>query len=128
MRIARTLLVLVALVGAAVPARAALVVTIPGNEFYEYFATPQAVTIKGGPLYLANADNVDHSIQSYAVRPAGNARWCGLFEQGLCPLFWSPLVARGAVAVEGLQDVQSGTEYEFYCGVHLWMHGTLRVL
>ena len=125
----RRLAALVALtVAACVPARAVVVIAVPSNELIEYFATPYAVTKAGGPLYLAVADGVPHSVWSYAFRPDGSAEWCGYFDPGRCPLFWSPSVSQSVGEVLGLQDATGGgTEYPFFCGVHQWMHGTLIV-
>lgn len=124
----RALAALVLLLASALPARAVVVIAIPSNELIEYFATPYAVTKTGGPLYLVVGDGVPHSVWSYAFRPDKSAPWCGYFDPGHCPLFWSPNVSQSAGEVLGLADaIGGGTEYPFFCGVHQWMHATLIV-
>jgi hypothetical protein len=112
----------------AVPSHAVVVVATPSNELVDFFATPDAVTVAGGPLYLINADTVPHSVLSDAKRVDRSAAWCVHYEPGECPLFWSDEIVSGVVEVLGLAAVRSGTQYPFFCGVHHWMKGTLIVL
>ena len=108
-------------------ARAVVVLAIPRNEFLEYFGTPITVTAKGGPLYLVNTDGVPHSVVSDVLRLDGSASWCEQFDPGQCPLFWSPPVVDGVTEVRGIDATAHGTRYEFSCGVHPTMHGSLIV-
>lgn len=127
MRLWRSGVVLLILLSTVAPAPAVVVVASPSNEYIEYFATPVAVAPRGGPLYLLNADGVAHSVVSFAMRADGSARWCSGYDPGLCPLFWSEPRQEPVTDVEGLAQTPPG-EYPFYCGVHLWMRGTLNIV
>ena len=126
MRVLRACVMLAMVLAVARPAPAVVVLAAPSNEFLEFFATPVTATPRGGPLYLVNTDHVQHSVVSFAVRPAGDAPWCGSFDPGYCPLFWSEPVLSAATPVQGLADAPTG-EYPFYCGVHPTMRGTLLI-
>jgi polyvinyl alcohol dehydrogenase (cytochrome) len=91
------------------------VVAAPGAASTGY-ATPAMTTQKGGPLTFLNLDNVQHDVVSVQKGPDGN------------PLFRSKLIGLAETApVEGLDKVQSGQTYEFYCSVHPGMRGNLIV-
>ena len=128
-RRAPLLLLTLALIAAPTSrAHAVVVLTVPSNEFTN-FATPVAFSTTRGPLFLVNTDVVEHSISSYALRPDDAFRpWCVYYDDGFCPLFWSPQVVQGVTAVQGLEDTTPGQDYAFYCGVHPTMQGTLTIL
>jgi plastocyanin len=70
----------------------------------------------GGPLSYVNLDPVQHDVTSDAK--GGDGR----------PLFFSKLSGLGEVSpVQGLDKVQSGQSYGFYCSIHPGMRGTLVV-
>jgi polyvinyl alcohol dehydrogenase (cytochrome) len=80
------------------------------------YATPTATAPVGGPLDFSNLDNVQHDVSSVETTPAGD------------PLFRTPLIGLGeTVPVEGLDRVESGRSYEFFCTLHPGMRGNLVV-
>ena len=91
------------------------VVAGPGAASTGY-ATPVMVTQVGGPLSFLNLDVVQHDVVSDEKAPDGS------------PLFKTPLIGVGETApVEGLDRVQSGKSYGFFCSLHPGMRGTLQV-
>jgi polyvinyl alcohol dehydrogenase (cytochrome) len=80
------------------------------------YATPVASTRKGGPLSFVNLDVVLHDVTSDQKGPDGT------------PLFRSKLIGLGESApIEGLDKVEPGKQYGFFCSVHPGMRGTLAV-
>ncbi len=80
------------------------------------YATPVATTAVGGTLEFVNLDLAKHDVQSTEKAPDGT------------PLFSTPLIDLGETApVEGLDRVQAGRAYEFFCSIHPGMRGTLNV-
>jgi plastocyanin len=74
------------------------------------------VTQVGGPLSYTNGDIVQHDVVARDRGPDGG------------PLFHSRLAGLGEpVPVEGLDRVESGKSYGFYCSLHPGMQGTLIV-
>ena len=91
------------------------VVAGPGAASTGY-VTPVMTAQKGGPLSFVNLDVVQHDVVAKDNGPDGK------------PLFRSKLIGLGESApVEGLDKVQSGQSYEYYCSVHPGMRGTLIV-
>jgi polyvinyl alcohol dehydrogenase (cytochrome) len=100
--------------GGAIPAGAGIVAG-PGAASTTY-ATPVMVTQVGGPLSFTNLDIVQHDVTSDDDAPGGG------------PLFHTKLIGLGQTTeVEGLDDVQSGHTYGFYCSIHPGMRGSLIV-
>ena len=97
------------------PAAGTAIVAGPGAASTTY-ATPVMVTQVGGPVSFTNADLPQHDVVSEELAPDGQ------------PLFRSRLSGIGEVVpVEGLDRVQSGRQYSFYCSIHPGMRGTLFV-
>lgn len=91
------------------------VVAGPGAASTGY-ATPVMTASKGGPLSFANFDVVQHDVVAKDLGPDGK------------PLFRSKLIGLAEQApVEGLDRVESGKQYAFYCSIHPGMQGTLSV-
>lgn len=91
------------------------VVSGPGGSSTGY-ATPLMTTRVGGPLSFLNLDVVQHDVTSDEKGADGG------------PLFRSKLIGLGESApVEGLDKVQSGKQYGFFCSIHPGMRGTLVV-
>jgi polyvinyl alcohol dehydrogenase (cytochrome) len=100
--------------GEPTPAGTAIVAG-PGAASTTY-ATPAMVTQVGGPLSFVNFDLPRHDVIAVEKAPDGS------------PLFSSQLSGTGEIApVEGLDRVQSGRTYEFYCSIHPGMRGQLLV-
>jgi outer membrane protein assembly factor BamB/plastocyanin len=100
--------------GGNVPLGSAIVTT-PGATSTGY-ATPVMATQVGGPLSYVNLDAVQHDVTSDQKGLDGR------------PLFFSKLSGLGEVSpVQGLDKVQSGQSYGFYCSIHPGMRGTLVV-
>jgi polyvinyl alcohol dehydrogenase (cytochrome) len=98
-----------------VPSVGAAIVAGPGAASTTY-ATPVMTTQVGGPLSFVNADLPQHDVVSDELAPDGQ------------PLFRSRLSGIGEVVpVEGLDRVQSGRQYGFFCSIHPGMRGTLFV-
>jgi plastocyanin len=131
----RTLILLTAaamLVGIA-PTSAAptdtQVVSGPTAKYYGYL-TPVVVISKGGAVTYTNIDierhNVVQDVNADGVHGSAKRNWCGLFTKGRCPLFYSALIGLGqSESVQGLQYVQPGQIYTFYCTLHPGMKGKL---
>jgi hypothetical protein len=91
------------------------IVAGPGAASSSY-ATPVMVTSVGGPLSFTNLDLPQHDVVS-VDKGAGGA-----------PIFRTPLIGLGqTVPVEGLDAVQAGRTYEFFCSIHPGMRGNLIV-
>lgn len=88
-----------------------MVVTIKGFEF-----TPPAVTIAaGGTVRWINADVANHQVSSGVVerdRPRPDGRIAS-------PLLYRDEAFTATFVIRG--------EYPYYCSVHPFMHGTIRV-
>ena len=96
--------------GGGGPALGSLIATGPGAASYGYL-TPVMVTQVGGPVNYTNGDIARHDVVSS--------------EPGL---FRSALASTGqTVPVEGLENVESGKTYEFFCSLHPNMKGQLIV-
>ncbi len=92
------------------------IVAGPGG-FATTYVTPAMVTRVGGPLSFVNNDLPQHDVVAVDKAPDGS------------PLFKTPLIGIGEVApVTGLDRVESGRTYGFYCSIHPGMKGTLAVL
>jgi polyvinyl alcohol dehydrogenase (cytochrome) len=91
------------------------IVAGPGAASAGYL-TPTMVTQKGGPLQFINLDVVQHDVVADRTGPDGQ------------PLFRTPLIGTGqSAAVEGLDRVEAGQSYPFFCSLHPGMRGTLSV-
>lgn len=117
--VALTFLTALAVSGSMSPAKAAGVGTpglaVPGS-FAAGFATPQLVSQVGGMLLFVNLDIQPHDITH--LPPDGRPR-----------LFHSATIGAGQVAfVEGLENIQDGQTYQFFCTVHPTMKGTLTAI
>ena len=115
----------------ATPSHAVVAAAVPGSTSVGY-ATSTVVTAPGGPLIFTNADIYPHNLVAFKVylppKETKDHEWCSLFPKKACPLFWSETIATGsATPVEGLEGVESGKEYAFFCTLHPGMKGTLKV-
>lgn len=128
MRTLTTLLLVLALLplaGAATPGTP--IAAGPGGNALGY-ATPAAAVPVGGSLTFVNGDLFRHNVVSIEVGET-DAPWCVLYAAGACPLFWSPLVGLGGeTEVLGLENLEVGSTYSFYCTLHKNMVGTLVAL
>lgn len=100
-------------------------------QFYGYL-TPAMVVERDGSLVYTNTDIVKHDVvQDVKTDGAGgpdDAPWCGAYPPGGCPVFRTPLLGLGESApVEGLDRVEPGAIYTFYCTLHPGMKGRLAV-
>ena len=118
----------------AVPTSAAMqveAVTGPAAKYYGY-VTPAIVVDKGGQITYTNFDlerhNVVQDVNFDGIHGSSKAKWCGLFDKGRCPVFYSPLIGLGqSTKVQGLKAVKPGTLYTFYCTLHPGMKGKLLI-
>ena len=118
-------------VAASAPAHAAVAAAVPGS-FAAGFATPVVVAPPGQGITFVNADPAPHNFIADGVylpkKDAKKTKWCSAYTAKTCPLFWSPTIAAGeTTAVEGLERLESGKQYPFFCSVHPGMKGTLVV-
>ena len=75
-----------------------------------------ATVSKGGSLNFVNLDPPQHDVTAEETGPDGR------------PLFSSKLVGIGEVTqVEGMDRVESGRQYGFFCSIHPGMRGRLIV-
>ena len=121
---------LATVVGIAPPSDAAEIpfVTGPGGPYVNY-TVPLIVVSQGDTLTFANLDAFPHDVVAREMGP--NATWCADagFAKGACPLFWTPLIGLGgSTTMLGLNKVEPGAQYEFYCTIHANMTGTMVVL
>jgi plastocyanin len=78
------------------------------------YATPVVTAQAGGKLSFTNADIAQHDVTAVQNGPDGR------------PVFQSRLIGFGQTApIEGLDRIQAGKSYEFYCSIHPGMRGTL---
>ena len=108
------------------------IVSGAAGQFYGYF-TPAMVVQPGGELNYANFDIVQHDVvQDVKVDGVYNKKrkdkWCKGYGKKECPLFWSARAGLGeTVPVQGLQNLQSGQVYTFFCTLHPGMKGKIVV-
>ena len=120
------------LLGGATPAHARVAMAGPG-AFLSGFATPVVVTSPGGQITFFSNDVAPHNFVAEDVfltkKQAKKAEWCSSYSKGKCPLFWSATIGAGEqTEVLGLEYVESGTRYRFFCSLHpSSMRGTLVV-
>ena len=112
-------------------AKAAVAVTGPAG-FLAGFVPPIVVVAPGEGITYVNGDIAPHNFVAYEVymnkKQAKKAPWCSGFDKGKCPLFWSQTISLGkSTEVLGLENVESGKSYGFYCSLHPGMKGTLIV-
>lgn len=122
--------VLVILLAGAPVVQAAPALTGPA-AFAAGYATPVVVIGEGEGVTYYNFDIAPHDFVALedflSKKAARKSKWCSAFE-GKCPLFWSPRIGVGeSTEVRGLDAVESGARYAFYCTVHPNMKGTLVV-
>jgi plastocyanin len=71
---------------------------------------------KGGPLSYTNLDAVQHDVVASDNGPDGQ------------PLFRTPLIGLGGSApVTGVEKLEGGKSYGFFCSLHPNMRGTVNV-
>ncbi|MFN2587076.1 MAG: plastocyanin/azurin family copper-binding protein [Actinomycetota bacterium] len=115
--------------GVPPPAHAAVAAAAPGG-FLAGFATPVVVAAQGEEITFFNADVAPHNFVADGVylskKDAKKARWCTAYTSKSCPLFWSATITAGETTeVEGIERLESGQRYPFFCTVHPGMKGTL---
>ena len=126
------LLLVPATATATEPEQGPVVVSGAAGQFYGY-VTPVMVVQQGGELSYANFDivqhDVVHDVSADEIANKKKDKWCKSFDKGACPLFWSPRASVGEVVdVVGLQNLESGNLYTFFCTLHPGMKGRLLVL
>jgi plastocyanin len=117
------------IVGTPNQADAAVIAAGPG-AFAAGFATPVAVGTAAAPLTFVNGDIQPHNVIATAnFLPKADAKktaWCKGYAKTKCPLFWSATVGTGGqTPVLGLENLESGVQYPFFCSIHPGMKGTL---
>jgi len=130
MRIAGVLIAALAMLGStAAAAGTPVIVSGPGSYLVNY-TQPVIVASVGDIVAYVNLDVQRHDVVADGVyRPTDSAEWCVLFGADECPLFWTPLIGLGQqTEVRGLEDVESGTTYDFLCTIHQNMWGLLVVV
>ena len=102
------------------------VTTVPFNTY----APKTLVVSRSLGLKYVNFDTARHDVVALeAKRQNTTASWCTTFDEGTCPLFWTPLIPGGGTEtpVLGLKDTKVGESYRFYCTIHPYMVGDLQV-
>lgn len=115
----------------AAPAGAVVAAAAPGS-FQTTYATPVVVTTVGGTVTFVNSDIQPHDVVAFEhylpKKKAKKFEWCTKFPKTKCPIFWSEVISAGGTAsVQGLENVEAGQQYTFFCSVHPRMQGTLVV-
>lgn len=114
-------------------------IALPQAKVYGY-ATPVIVISKGEQVTFTNLDTDLHDVvQDVETDGFGSEkmrRWCRndddrghAHDHGdACPVFWSGLVGLGdTTRILGLNNVEPGTTYTFFCTRHHGMKGQLIV-
>ncbi|MGI8774849.1 MAG: cupredoxin domain-containing protein [Actinomycetota bacterium] len=112
-------------------AGAAVVATAPGG-FLAGYAPPVVIVEQGEDITYANGDVAPHNFMApddfLRKKKAKKVKWCSAYDKGKCPLFWSETIGAGETTeVLGLEGLEPGNEYAFFCSVHPNMRGTLIV-
>jgi polyvinyl alcohol dehydrogenase (cytochrome) len=103
------------------------VIAQPGS-FASGYTTPMAPYVTGGEMTFFNGDSVMHDVVA-SVYGDGKQKWCSSFPKGKCPLFWTPLIGLGATTpILGLEDLEPGETYPFYCSIHPGMKANIVAL
>jgi plastocyanin len=110
----------------------ALALTGPQAKFYGYL-TPVIAAAKGGDLTYTNLDlerhNVVHDVAQDGFGGPSDQPWCKQFKGAKCPVFYSELIGLAqSEPVLGLENLEPGTTYTFFCTLHPGMKGTLLAL
>lgn len=117
----------------ALPARASAegpepqLVSGPGSRSLGDAAYVPQVTVVGEDrrLTYTNIDIDQHNVVAEDFGP-DDQPWCGAYDPGKCPLFWTPLLALTESApVQGLENVRPGIVYVYDCTRHSGMRGRL---
>ncbi len=107
------------------------VVSSAAAKYYGY-ATPLVLVQSGSPTTYYNFDIEKHNVVQNAIEDgvAGPKKqpWCRDFPRKKCPVFWTKLIGLGETPVKGLESVEPGTIYTFYCTIHPGMEGRLLAL
>jgi plastocyanin len=115
---------LVAAPGASAGIPAPALAVSPPQGSTAGFATLQVVAAQGQALQLLNADSVVHTLQSKKTRPV-TVKYGRKAYTVQVPLFDSgPVAGASAGDVKGVLSLKPGS-YDFYCGLHTSMTGTL---
>ena len=110
----------------------------PAAKFWGY-ATPAVIVEKGGDLTYSNVDferhDFVHDVESDGFGTHKKMPWCKKakgadghhHDHGAgCPVFWSKQIGLGETTeVLGLENLEPGTIYTFFCTLHHGMKGTL---
>lgn len=117
------------LLASATPAHAAIAAAGPAG-FAAGFATPVVVAAPGETITFVNGDVAPHNFIADGVyltkKDAKKSPWCTAYTSKTCPLFWSETITAGEqTEVQGVERLESGKQYPFYCSVHPGMKGTL---
>lgn len=104
------------------------IVSSAAAKFYGY-ATPVVVVQPGAAITYYNFDIEKHNVVQDAIADGVSSKkkqpWCRDFPKGKCPVFWSKLIGLGEAPMLGLENVQPGQVYTFYCTLHPGMKGRL---
>jgi polyvinyl alcohol dehydrogenase (cytochrome) len=104
-----------------------VVLAQPGS-FVAGYTTAVAPYVTGGEMTFVNGDSVMHDVVA-SVYGDGKQPWCKNFPKGKCPLFWTPLIGLGGTTpILGLEDLESGGMYPFYCSIHPGMKANIVAL
>jgi plastocyanin len=120
------------LVGLCVPPASSAAAAAGPGGYAVGFVTPVVVSAPGEAITFANFDVAPHNfIASDAFIPkkaAKKVKWCSGYDKRKCPLFWSQTITAGQTTeVEGVDLLESGSQYGFFCSLHPNMEGTLVV-
>lgn len=112
----------------AAPADTGPVVVAGPGAWSSNYATPAMAAQPDGTLTFVNGDVMRHNVVAWDAYGDGSDFWCNAYSAGRCPLFWSALVGTGQTAkVYGLEHLEAGKTYTYYCTIHPGMRGTLVV-
>ena len=107
------------------------IVSGPQASYYGYLP-PAIVAPEGATIEYTNIDLVRHDIvqdtRADGVSGPKNQPWCRFYAdgEGKCPVFWTPMLGAGQSAkVKGLENLEPGRTYSYYCTLHPGMRGTL---
>lgn len=106
----------------------AIVATQPGSVITGYIPPVVPVSVTGTLTYF-NADTMMHNVVASEDYGPDDEPWCGDYPLGKCPIIWSPLIGQNQTTpVFGVENLEPGREYAFYCTIHPGMRGTIRTV
>jgi polyvinyl alcohol dehydrogenase (cytochrome) len=99
------------------------------SSFATGYTTRVAPYRMGAEMTFVNGDAAPHDVVAYNTYGKDDQPWCEAYPAGRCPLFWTPLIGLGeSTPIKGLDRLEAGKSYPFFCTIHPSMRGEITVL